>query len=446
VFTRGTGRGKPLIEIERLTIQSTYAAILAHHLSRITAEGMRVTIPPFGSEPPFHTTRSTITIGEIVANGATLDFALRGSDKQPLRFDIHEASLHDVGWKIPFTYRVKLHNPEPPGEITSEGKFGLWNQGDPALTPLSGEYKFEHADLSVYHGIAGALSSEGNFAGSLGHIDISGTTDTPDFTVKMGGHPTQLKTQFSAYVDGTRGDTFLKRVDASFRKTHVVAAGSIAKGANDKRRLALLDLTAENGRIEDILRLFIRKDRPPMSGEVTLIAKVELPSGDEPFLKRVSLRGNFGIGGGTFSKSSTQAGVNKLSAGALGEKDPVDPETVLTDLTGQATLNNGTATLADLSFGVPGATARMRGTYDLIGHKIDLRGQLQVDSKISNTTHGVKAFLLKMMDPFFKKRKKGEILPVRISGTYEHPSFGLSIEDEKAEHVPAPKPKPAHPL
>jgi len=69
-----------------------------------------------------------------------------------------------------------------------------------------------------------------------------------------------------------------------------------------------------------------------------------------------------------------------------------------------------------------------------------------VDSKISNTTHGVKAFLLKMMDPFFKKRKKSEILPVRISGTYEHPSFGLSIEDEKAEHVPAPKPKPARPL
>jgi hypothetical protein len=446
VFTRGTGPGKPLIEIEKLTIQSTYPGILAHHLSLIIAEGMRVTIPPFGSAPPFHTTRSKITVGEIVANGATLDFVLRGSDKQPLRFDIREASLHDVGWKGPFTYRVRLHNPTPPGEITAEGKFGVWNQSDPAQTPLSGEYSFEHADLSIYHGVAGTLSSKGNFGGSLGHIDISGTTDTPDFTVKMGGHPMHLKTQFSAYVDGTRGDTFLKRVDAHFRKTQVVATGSIAKGANDKRRVALLDLIAENGRIEDILSLFVKKDRPPMSGEVTLTTKVELPSGDEPFLKRVRLWGNFGIGGGKFSKSSTQEGVNKLSAGALGEKDPVDPETVLTDLTGQATLTNGTATLADLSFGVPGAAARMRGTYDLIGHKIDLRGQLQVDSKISNTTHGVKAFLLKMMDPFFKKRKQGEILPVRISGTYEHPSFGLSIEDEKAEHVPAPKPKPARPL
>jgi hypothetical protein len=445
VFTRGAGPGKPLIEIKKLTIQATYAGILVRHLSHITAEGLQLTIPPYGSAPPFHTTRSTITIGEIVANGATVEFARHDPDKQPLRFDIHEASLHDVGWKDPFTYRVKMHNPEPPGEIAAQGKFGIWNQSDPAQTPLSGEYTFEQADLSVYHGIAGTLSSKGNFGGSLGHIDISGTTDTPDFTVTMGGHPMQLRTQFSAYVDGTRGDTFLRRVDTHFRKTHVVAEGSIARGAKDRRRVALLNLTAEDGRIEDILRLFVKKDRPPMSGEVTLAAQVELPSGDEPFLKRVRLRGSFGIGGGKFSKSSTQKGVNRLSAGARGEKDPVDPETVLTDLTGQATLGNGIATLADLSFGVPGATARMRGTYDLIGHKTDLRGQLEVDSKISNTTHGVKALLLKMMDPFFKKRKRGEILPVRISGTYEHPSFGLSIEDEKAEHVPAPKHKPAPP-
>jgi len=445
VFTRGTAT-KPLIAIEKVTIQATYAGILAHHLSRITAEGMRVTIPPFGSAPPFHTTRSEITIGEIVAKDATLEFQLRDSNKEPLRFEIHQASLQNVGWKNPFSYRLKLHNPQPPGEIESEGKFGVWNQGNAGQTPLSGEYKFQQADLSVYRGISGMLSSTGKFGGNLGHIDVSGTTDTPDFTVNQGGHAVHLTTQFAAYVDGTKGDTFLKSVDAHFRKTRVLAAGSIAKAANDSRRVALLDLSAEHGRIEDILLLFVKKDRPPMSGDVTLTANVQLPSGDEPFLKRVRLQGRFGIGAGKFSKPSTQEGVNKLSAGGRGEKDPADPETALTDLTGRTELANGTATLSDLSFGVPGAAARMRGTYGLIDHKIDLRGQLQVDSKISNTTSGMKALLLKMMDPFFKKRKKGEILPVRISGTYEHPSFGLAIEDEKAEHVPAPKHKPARPL
>jgi hypothetical protein len=65
---------------------------------------------------------------------------------------------------------------------------------------------------------------------------------------------------------------------------------------------------------------------------------------------------------------------------------------------------------------------------------------MQVRTKISNTSSGVKAFILKVMDPFFKKRKKGEILPVRISGTYENPSFGLDPMDKKARWPPPSNP------
>ena len=86
----------------------------------------------------------------------------------------------------------------------------------------------------------------------------------------------------------------------------------------------------------------------------------------------------------------------------------------------------------------------MHGTYGLIDHKIDLHGQMHVLTKISNTTSGPKAFLLKVMDPFFKKRKKGEILPVRIAGIYEKPSFGLDLNDKKAQ-VPSPPPAPTRP-
>ena len=173
-----------------------------------------------------------------------------------------------------------------------------------------------------------------------------------------------------------------------------------------------------------------------MSGVVGLQATVEIPPGDEPFLKKVTLKGKFGIGGGEFTSPTTQEGVDKLSEGARGEKESADPETVVTDLTGQVNLENGVAQFSDLSFGVPGATARMHGSYNVINHKIDLHGQMQVDSKISNTTSGAKAFLLKMMDPFFKKKKKGEILPVKISGTYESPSFGLDLGDKKAQVAP----------
>jgi hypothetical protein len=443
VFHRGPADAKPLITIEKVTIQGSYLGLFSQHVSRIIAERMLVTIPAFGTGEPFHTTPSKITVDEIVANGAAVEFVSHNPERQPLRFDVHQSVFRNVGWSGPLSYRMKVRNPEPPGEVEVQGKFGVWKKGNAGETPISGEYKFEHADLSVYHGIGGMLSSAGKFAGELAHIDISGTTDTPDFEVKSGSHPVRLTTQFNAYVDATRGDTFLKQVSANFWKTHIEAVGSIAKSPAGKGKTALIDLRSNNARIEDILRLFVKENRPPMSGSVALQGRAEIPPGQEEFLKKVKLRGSFGIDSGTFSKPSTQEGVNKLSAGARGEQDRDDPETVLTDLRGQVNLLGGTATFSDLSFGVPGASARMHGTYNLLNHKVDLHGQMQVDSKISNTETGAKAFLLKMMEPFFKKKKKGEIVPVRISGTYEHPGFGLDLNDKKAQKVPDPAPMPS---
>ncbi len=443
VFDRSPKEAKPLITIEKLTIQGSYLDMLANRVRRITADGMRVLIPAFGGGATFHTTQSKITSGEIVANGAAVEFASKDPEKPPLRFDIHEASLQNVGWSGPLTYRVRVHNPEPPGEVTATGKFGVWNTNNPGETPVSGEYKFEQADLSVYDGIAGTLSSAGKFGGKLSHIDISGTTDTPDFEVKSGGHPMRLTSQFSAYVDAIHGDTFLKRVDADFWKTHIVAQGSIARSANGKGKTAVIDLHANNARIEDLLRLFVTSNRAPMSGPVTFQVRAEIPPGSEKFLEKVKLRAAFGIAAGTFSNPSTQEGVNKLSAGAQGQKDQSDPETALTDLSGRVDVLGGTARFADLSFGIPGAAARLHGTYNLINYKIDLRGQMKVQSKISNTETGPKAFLLKMMEPFFKKKKRGEIVPVRISGTYDHPTFGLDLDDKNAQTVEPPRHKSA---
>ncbi|MGB7865562.1 MAG: AsmA-like C-terminal region-containing protein, partial [Candidatus Sulfotelmatobacter sp.] len=359
--------------------------------------------------------------------------------KKPLRFDIHQAVFQDVGWKGPMTYRVRVHNPDPPGEVAAEGKFGVWNQTNAGETPVSGTYKFDQADLSVYEGIAGKLSSTGKFAGKLAHIDISGNTDTPDFQVKSSGHSVRLTTQFSAYVDATQGDTFLKQVDADFGKTHVVAQGSIATSPDGKGKTTLINLRAKNARIQDFLLLFVQAKRAPMSGNVTLQAQAEIPPGDQAFLKKLKLRGGFGIAGGTFSQPSTQESLNKLSAGASGDKEKdkekggSDPETALTDLSGQVNLLAGSARFSDLSFEVPGAHARMDGTYNLINYKIDFRGRIRVDTKISDTSTGTKSFLLKMMDPIFKKKPKGEVIPVRVSGDYNHPTFGLDLDDKNAQ-------------
>ncbi len=78
---------------------------------------------------------------------------------------------------------------------------------------------------------------------------------------------------------------------------------------------------------------------------------------------------------------------------------------------------------------VPGAVAQMQGTYNLITEKINLHGTLKTDSAPSNTKQGMKGLLLKVLDPFFKRKRAGYAMPVKITGTYEHPSFRLDLGD-----------------
>jgi len=50
-----------------------------------------------------------------------------------------------------------------------------------------------------------------------------------------------------------------------------------------------------------------------------------------------------------------------------------------------------------------------------------------VDSKLSKGSTGIKAALLKVAEPFFKKKKQGEIVPIKVGGTFSHPSYGLDV-------------------
>jgi AsmA-like C-terminal region len=436
VLVHGGGAAKPLISIDRLIVQADYAELFAHHVKRIVAQGLHISVPPLGTGSAFHSTQSEVKVDEFVANAATLEFASNDSNQRPLVFDIHEASLWGVAATAAFSYRVKLHIPEPPAEISAQGKFGAWNKDNVGETPVSGEYTFENADLSVFDGIAGTLSSKGKFEGKLAHIDVAGDTKTPDFEVKSGKHPMQLKSQFSAYVDAAHGDTFLKRVDADFWNTHVVAAGSIARSADGRGKTALIDLQSNQARIQDLLLMFVTAKQAPMAGEVTFRAHAEIPSGPQPFLRKVKLRADFGVAGGKFSDRNTQQDVDKLSEGARGEKQSSDPETVLTNLKGHEDLTNGVVAFNDITFHIPGVGSRMHGTYNLLNERIDMRGQLRVDTEISNTQTGAKSLLLKAIQPFFKRKKKGQIVPVRLGGTYAHPTFGLDLDDKRAQLRP----------
>ncbi len=434
----------PLLTVERIRIEGSFAGLLRRHVRRVLAEGMHILIPAKNSGEHFETPqRPAVAIDQLVADGAVLEVASSASGKAPLQFAFPEFNLSHVGGDGPATFKARLSNPEPPGEITTTGKFGPWNADNVGKTAVSGEYVFQRADLSVFHGISGLLSSQGKFRGELDHIEVDGTTEVPLFSVTMSSHQVPLQAQFHAVVNAENGDTLLNQVTAFFGKTTVWTQGRVAGESGQSGKTTSLDLAVKDGRIQDMLLLLTQAPRAPMSGIVTFRAKASLPPGRRRFLEKVELDGYFGIDAGSFTKPDTQEGVNTLSQGALGDdhrkrisnrnsdkdKDESDPETVLSNLKGHVVLKDGMARFSNLSFSVPGALAQMQGTYSLITEKIDLRGTLKTEAEVSKTTHGVKALLLKVLDPFFKNKRGGYIAPVKITGTYQHPSFGLDLGD-----------------
>ena len=68
---------------------------------------------------------------------------------------------------------------------------------------------------------------------------------------------------------------------------------------------------------------------------------------------------------------------------------------------------------------------RLNRTYDLVPETLNFKGTLFMDAKVSDTTTGVKHFLLKLADPFFRRDGGGSAIPIKVTGSRSDPSFGL---------------------
>jgi hypothetical protein len=426
----------PLITIHKLTIVGSFTGLLTHRVPLMRADGMHVVIPPLGNDGgwPHHQSDSKTVIGEFVAHGATLEFERRDSGQRPLVFAIHEFSIADLGSRNPMRFQTVVLNPEPPGEVRASGHLGPWSAQRPSQTAIAGTYSFQHADLSVFKGIGGILSSEGKFQGMLKGMEVQGATLTPDFEVTRSGHKFRLTTTFHAAVNGTNGDVVLRDVNAHFWNTSVSSAGNVEGHVGEKGKTASLELGVREGRIQDILFLFVRAPRAPLNGVLNFTAKTTIPPGQRPFLRKVELQADFGIDRARFTSSETQRRMDELSERAQGKKkddpDQDDPGSVVSDLMGHVVLKDGRASFSNLSFAVPGALVRLHGTYDLISERIDLHGTLQMQAKLSQATSGVKSFLIKALDPFLRRDRSRAPVPISIAGTYSHPSYKLSTSSK----------------
>jgi hypothetical protein len=434
-FRRNSDRDDPPIAtIEKLTIEGAYWEFFRtpKRVRRVRIEGLRMFVSS-GTErienaaPPGSPKQSALIIDQIIADGAVVEFASGQSGKEPLKFEIHKLTLNSVADDRPMSFHAVLQNAEPPGEIRTDGQFGPLQPQDVGQTRLSGSYDFQRADLGGFSGIGGTLSSTGKFNGVLEHIEIEGSTDTPNFQVTRSHHAVHLKTQFHGSVNGMDGDVSLQSVHAQLEQTSIVSNVEVAMKAASQGKTISLGATELQGRIQDWLRLLSKADPPAFTGAMNFRAQVLVPPGKRSFIERVNLQGDFGIDAASFVRSTTQEKIDNLSQLAQGEKKTDDPASVVENLKGHIAMNHAIATFSDLSFSVPGALAHVHGTYGLLTEQVNLHGTLQIDNKLSKESKGVKSVLLKSVEPFFKKKNGGEIVPIKIGGTFGHPSYGLDV-------------------
>ena len=346
---------------------------------------------------------------------------------EPLKFDIRRLRIYGAGPSSAMSFRATLFNAKPPGEIESTGKFGPWSRDNPGNSPVSGNYTFRNADLSVFKGISGKLSSDGSYRGMLEHIEVQGHTDTPDFTVKVSGNPVHLKTQFHAIVDGTDGNTLLQPVNAQFGDSSVTAQGGVVGTKGVKGKTVSLDVAAANDQLQDMLLLGV-KGKPAVSGAINFHAKLVIPPGDTDIAQKLKLDGKFEIASAHFSKLNIQDKVNELSHHGSGKPEESESATVASDFSGGFALDKGTMTFRNLSFRVPGVAISLNGTYGLLDERLNFHGTARLEAKLSQTTTGIKSLLLKAVDRFFEKKNAEAELPIDIGGTTENPTFfGLKI-------------------
>jgi hypothetical protein len=90
---------------------------------------------------------------------------------------------------------------------------------------------------------------------------------------------------------------------------------------------------------------------------------------------------------------------------------------VVSSLEGPAKIENGVVSTPHLSFKIPGAQATLSGTYRLHNDEAHLTGDLKMEKDLSHAATGFKAFLLKPLAPFFKKKNAGADVPIAVTGT-----------------------------
>jgi hypothetical protein len=437
---RGRRDVPPLVSVKSFTVQGGILGLLSRprRFRTVTLDGLAINIPPggvkgnraesAGSEDSDAAEPSRLVVERLLSRDAELRIIPRREGKEPRLFAIHTLEMESLGIEQRMPFKAELTNPVPEGAIQTSGTFGPWRTGDPGATPLAGRYEFKGADLGTIKGIGGTLDSTGEFAGQLNRIAVKGETTTPDFSVNITGQPVPLQTKFQAVVDGTDGDTYLDEVAATILSTSLTAKGAVTGTPGVKGRTITLQVRITEGRIEDLLRLSVKAEKPLMVGDLALHTDFDLPPGQGDVIDRLRLAGEFDLDAARFTDPEVQSKVTGMSRRARGTPDGPAGANVVSDLSGRFRLRDGVLSMSNLTFTIPGAGVRLQGSYGLRSEALSFDGTLRMQATVSEAAGGgMKSVFLKLVDPLFRKRNAGAVIPIKVRGTRSDPKFGLDV-------------------
>jgi len=433
---RGDGDLPPFVTIKHFTAQALPLELLRKpvHLSWVKLDGLVIHIPPKHAKsaekveaaPKRHTRLANFVIDRVDADGTDLFVLPKQAGRDPMEWDLHSLHLTSAGIGQAMRFTAELTNPKPPGLIRTTGSFGPWNMDTPSETEVSGHYEFRNADLDVFNGISGILSSVGDYTGVLQNIVIDGTTDTPDFKLDSGARAVHLTTKYHAIVDGTNGNTYLQPVDAHFLNSSVTAKGMVASQPGDKGKTVALDIDVHDAKVQDMLNLAASSKEPMLTGDVATKAKLIIPPGKQKVLQKIQLAGIFHVQNARFGGSADST-VAALSRRAQGKPDDQTIQSVASQLLGTFDLRDSVLKFSKLQFLIPGVNAQVRGSYGLASGALDFAGEVRLQAHVSQTMTGAKRVLLKPVDPLLARHGAGTYLPVNVKGTREKPQIKLDL-------------------
>lgn len=434
---------QPLLEIGGFRFQTALRNLFRQpmRVDTIYVSGLTMNIPPKSDREQMNLLRQrsgkiSITVGHFLCTNTKLIINTVRRGKPPLEFDIADLRMQDIGAGQPLRFEAKLANPKPVGTIQSTGRFGPLNEESPRDSAVAGSYSFSDADLGTLRGLGGILSSTGTYTGTLGRIVVDGQTDTPDFQIAVSGHRVPLHTDFHATVDGTDGDTYLDPVRAWLLHSSFTATGKIVRIGTPPGHDIELNVVMKRARIEDLLELGIKTDPAMMTGTVEMKTKLSLTPGNARIADRLRLAGSFQIPEGRFTNERVQSRIDSFSLRSEGKPKVAQEHaevSVTSDVSGIFVLRQGMLSFSSLQFLIPGARAVMTGQYGLGSNTLGFHGSLELQAKLSQMTTGWKSLLLKPVDPFFRKRAAGTVIPFKITGTREQPHFGLDFHRKVAD-------------